>query len=465
MVALCANLVRSTARFTLSVDLGDGGQPRILSFEDGDSRRDVVERFVAANPSARTQRLELTRAVHNAMLDARLVPEHELFMVVRDELGNVVHRLPVHFYRGDDASEAVRRATSGAQGLTLPREDLVSYVESWLVEKRALPALTVPLEAPGAPPASVEVFAGDGAGDIASRVQAQLTSMGLDAAEPAVAALLTSQALSRAQGAGVLPVLFSLTVDGLGADSNGVRWYPGDSVESVLGRARWALGLSDAGAAELAGPLREAAVARGLAPEAMGRVTVDPGDGSGADVLDVPVLSGEGFLDAVERAVRGAVPGLVRRLLGTRQVGQAGLLRGCSHVFLDLGSNIGVQVRKMYEPEKYPGSLWGQRFESAFGGARGSKRGLCAVGFEPNPGHTGMLERLEAHYQTCGWRAHFFTETAVTAENGSVDLYIDDGPQAWAASVIEGHAEAVGVSARVDAAVPARLHYSSRAAS
>ena len=30
------------------------------------------------------------------------------------------------------------------------------------------------------------------------------------------------------------------------------------------------------------------------------------------------------------------------------------ILDGCYHVYLDVGSNIGVQVRKLYEPRKYP---------------------------------------------------------------------------------------------------------------
>ena len=29
------------------------------------------------------------------------------------------------------------------------------------------------------------------------------------------------------------------------------------------------------------------------------------------------------------------------------------MLDGCYHVYLDVGSNIGVQIRKLFEPEKY----------------------------------------------------------------------------------------------------------------
>ena len=29
---------------------------------------------------------------------------------------------------------------------------------------------------------------------------------------------------------------------------------------------------------------------------------------------------------------------------------------GCQHVYLDLGTNVGFQVRKLFEPELYPAS-------------------------------------------------------------------------------------------------------------
>ena len=28
----------------------------------------------------------------------------------------------------------------------------------------------------------------------------------------------------------------------------------------------------------------------------------------------------------------------------------------CWHVYLDVGTNIGVQIRKLFEPERYPGA-------------------------------------------------------------------------------------------------------------
>ena len=70
----------------------------------------------------------------------------------------------------------------------------------------------------------------------------------------------------------------------------------------------------------------------------------------------------------------------------------------CYHVYLDVGSNIGVQIRKLFEPEKYPNAPVNAIFNSNFGkveerrkiyGEQGNV--VCAVGFEPNSHHTKHL--------------------------------------------------------------------------
>ena len=43
------------------------------------------------------------------------------------------------------------------------------------------------------------------------------------------------------------------------------------------------------------------------------------------------------------------------------------LLDGCYHVYLDVGSNIGVQVRKLFQPKEYPGAGAIKVFREAFG--------------------------------------------------------------------------------------------------
>ena len=44
------------------------------------------------------------------------------------------------------------------------------------------------------------------------------------------------------------------------------------------------------------------------------------------------------------------------------------ILDGCYHVYLDVGSNIGVQVRKLYQPEHFPNATIINQFRLAFGG-------------------------------------------------------------------------------------------------
>merc|ERR1719183_3438835 len=76
-------------------------------------------------------------------------------------------------------------------------------------------------------------------------------------------------------------------------------------------------------------------------------------------------------------------------------------LSSCKRVFVDLGSNIGVNVRKLYEPEKYHGAKLLPELEKAFGSAadrRKPESGLCALGFEPNPEHQGRLAKIEDAY-------------------------------------------------------------------
>ena len=38
---------------------------------------------------------------------------------------------------------------------------------------------------------------------------------------------------------------------------------------------------------------------------------------------------------------------------------------------------------------------------------------ICAVGWEPNPGHASYLSQLEAHYTQCGHRVILHTMTGV----------------------------------------------------
>ncbi|KAG8459194.1 hypothetical protein KFE25_005705 [Diacronema lutheri] len=99
----------------------------------------------------------------------------------------------------------------------------------------------------------------------------------------------------------------------------------------------------------------------------------------------------------------------------------ARLADGCEHVYLDVGSNIGVQVRKLFEPEHYPHAKVLPLFDAQFGTDR--RRTVCAFGWEPNPSHTKRLREVEAAYARRGWRTTFHTETAAGVRAGSIPFF------------------------------------------
>merc|ERR1719223_2219817 len=88
--------------------------------------------------------------------------------------------------------------------------------------------------------------------------------------------------------------------------------------------------------------------------------------------------------------------------------GHPSWLSSCRHIFLDVGSNRGVQVRKFFEPHKYPKAKLPKEFDAAFGApplrtAPAESSGLCVLGLEPNPEHMERLKAIESAYEGRGW--------------------------------------------------------------
>jgi FkbM family methyltransferase len=102
------------------------------------------------------------------------------------------------------------------------------------------------------------------------------------------------------------------------------------------------------------------------------------------------------------------------------------LVAGCSDIYLDVGSNIGVQVRKLFEPAKYFNSSQIEVYNSLFGLNRSR---VCAFGFEASPKHVERLQSVESCYNSLGWRVKFFVPFAVTTQRGNVTFYNDRYPQ------------------------------------
>ncbi|KAL3805585.1 hypothetical protein HJC23_005829 [Cyclotella cryptica] len=95
---------------------------------------------------------------------------------------------------------------------------------------------------------------------------------------------------------------------------------------------------------------------------------------------------------------------------------------GCYHVFLDVGANIGVHSRFLYEPDSYPDariarSIFGKEF-----GASRDNRDFCVFAFEPNPNHFARHVKLTKHFEKLGVR-YYHLPVAVSDSDGFIFFY------------------------------------------
>jgi hypothetical protein len=133
------------------------------------------------------------------------------------------------------------------------------------------------------------------------------------------------------------------------------------------------------------------------------------------------------------------------------------LFKGCRNIFLDVGSNRGTHVRKLFEAHKYPGSPYLRLFEDGFGPAEMrnqsfNKTGICAFGFEANPRWAQRLLQIETAYKAMGWRVKWFSPTAVGNKTGSMTLYLNDNgtKSDWSFSKVNYFKQSVAHSVKVD---------------
>jgi len=146
----------------------------------------------------------------------------------------------------------------------------------------------------------------------------------------------------------------------------------------------------------------------------------------------------------------------------------------CNFIFLDIGSNRGVTVRKLFEPRSYPMEgfdwrenrlsflnkkradhkpaidLFNELFPPEEERARTNFAGICVFGFEPNFHHTARLKALERCYAARGWRVHWFTETAVSDANGYAKLQLGR------------RGERVQEALHIGASIVSEVHYKER---
>ena len=113
----------------------------------------------------------------------------------------------------------------------------------------------------------------------------------------------------------------------------------------------------------------------------------------------------------------------------------------CLHFYFDFGTNVGIQIRKLFEPELYPGSQILPIFDSYFGYAleRRDPGAVCAIGVEPNSAHEERLKNLESAYNNHSWYTKIFTRTGIGLISGWMLLKSDGDKtnQEWGAQLVD----------------------------
>mmetsp|Transcript_12325 Transcript_12325/g.25042 ORF Transcript_12325/g.25042 Transcript_12325/m.25042 type:complete len:349 (-) Transcript_12325:1528-2574(-) len=105
----------------------------------------------------------------------------------------------------------------------------------------------------------------------------------------------------------------------------------------------------------------------------------------------------------------------------------------CHHIYLDLGSNIGIHSRLLYQPHLYPHALKSKfLFDQQFGPHR-HNNDLCVFAFEPNPIHRERHVNLTRYFGQLGWRYHYLP-FAVSDSYGNGTFYHNG----------DGHKEEIG---------------------
>eukprot|EP01038_Epipyxis_sp_PR26KG_P018495 gene18495-26097_t len=97
----------------------------------------------------------------------------------------------------------------------------------------------------------------------------------------------------------------------------------------------------------------------------------------------------------------------------------------CKHIYLDMGTNIGIQIRKLYEPHYFKRSPIRWHFEDIFNSD--IRTNICTIGFEPNSLHTSRLLGLQNAYLAANFPLVIFTNTAVGATNGTITFFHSPG--------------------------------------
>jgi len=104
-------------------------------------------------------------------------------------------------------------------------------------------------------------------------------------------------------------------------------------------------------------------------------------------------------------------------------------LNGCHNVFLDMGANIGMHARFLFEPGRYPRTwYWEHPYAELFDRIFGQNRNLsalCTVEFEPNPRHEKRLTELQHVYAGHGWKV-LYLPFGVSDHHGVSNFHLNE---------------------------------------
>lgn len=102
---------------------------------------------------------------------------------------------------------------------------------------------------------------------------------------------------------------------------------------------------------------------------------------------------------------------------------------GCYHIFLDMGSNVGVHGRFLLEPDKYKRAGKAHAvFNKHFGPVeKRNNSDFCVFAFEPNSAHKARQLELQQVYGKLGWRYHFEPVALSDVEGNLIFYHQDNG--------------------------------------
>lgn len=93
----------------------------------------------------------------------------------------------------------------------------------------------------------------------------------------------------------------------------------------------------------------------------------------------------------------------------------------CEHLYVDVGANLGLQMRKLYEPHFFHGADVEHTYMQLFGPP--PRCNVCTISVEPNPLHADHLSRLHEQLRGIGVGALFFQAAASDAD-GEIDFFV-----------------------------------------